>query len=445
MNTIKKRFGTFFSTIRDVFNLKELRERLLYTLFFVGIYRLGVRLILPGFDASVVTAARSTEGIKAMLDTLLGGALRTNSVFALGIMPYISASIMMQIASLNIAYVQRLQKEGAAGRAKKTQITRILTLFLALAQGLPLLREAFLTKKEYILVGPYFFYIVGVLLLATGTMFSLWLSDRITEKGIGNGSSVLIMSGIIASLPEGFLQELTSRFKVGQQLFFVIELTLIFFIVLAIIAFTQGKRKIYLQYARQMTLSNMPVRQKNRPHLPVKVNSSGVMPAIFAGMVLAGILFVARLFQERIDFAAWVVKKVNNPYTFSFNVGQSILIFIGTFLYTTIFTNPVEISDELKRNNGFIPGIKPGKDTARYIDEVIGRVTLPGALFLAVIAVLPALAIYARVDKTFSRFCGGTSMIILVGVLIDMVQQIQSYLFMRYYDRMMRDSSSIPV
>lgn len=435
-----------FTTTRDIFQLQELRSRLFYTVFFAAIYRLGTHIILPGLNP--VALIKSKIGVKAILDSLLGGSLNSYSVLALGITPYISASIMIQMASISIPYFQRLQKEGAAGRAKKNQIIRLLTLLITLVQSVPFLVEAIYNQKKALLVNKYYFFAVGILLIVAGTMFSLWLGDRITEKGVGNGTSVLIMVGIVSNLPGGIWREYencsSQDYPTQFLLFFIVELLILFFITLLLIAFMQAKRKIYLQYARQMINSQQQIYQHNRPHLPIKVNGSGVMPIIFANLFLVGILMVARLLRERLEVASWLAKKLADQHTWEFNAAQAFLVFTGTFLYTAVFTNPVEIADDLKRNNGFIPGVKPGKPTSNYIDSIISKITLPGATFLAAIAMLPSGAIYFGITKEFSRFYGGTSMIILIGVILEIVQQIESYLFMRYYDRMIQGPNLLP-
>lgn len=426
-------------TIRDIFELEDLRSRLSYTLFIVLVYRLGTHLVLPGLDPEEFIGPKA--GVKSILDSLLGGSLNTYSVLALGITPYISASIMIQMLSLTIPYFQRIDKEGASGRVKKARITRILSLFLAVAQSIPYLYDAYYNQKSALLVGQYYLFVIGCLLIISGTMFSIWLGDRITEKGIGNGTSVLIMVGIISNLPGALYREYDNSRK--YLLFLVCEFIILFFLILVLIAFMQGVRKIHLQYARQIGRTGHSY-QSNRDYLPIKMNSSGVMPIIFANMFLVFILVVSRLLRDYFSLASRLESILLQQESWQFNAAQAVLIFLGTFLYTAVFTNPMEIADDLKRNNGFIPGIKPGRPTASYIDTIIARITFPGAIFLAIVAMLPAIAIYFSVTKELSKFYGGTSLLIVIGATLEMVQQIESYLFMKYYDRMMHSSSTLP-
>ncbi len=419
-------------TIRDIFELEELRSRLTYTLFILFIYRLGTHLVLPGLNPAELLG--SQMGVKSILDSLLGGSLNTYSILALGITPYISASIMIQMLSLTIPYFQRLNKEGVAGRAKKTRITRILSLFTAVAQSIPYLYDAYYNQKAALLVERYYLFGIGCLLIVSGTMFSIWLSDRITEKGIGNGTSVLIMAGIISNLPGALYREYDKSRK--YLLFLVFEFLILFFLIFILIAFMQGVRKIHLQYARQIGRTRHTY-QSNREYLPVKMNSSGVMPIIFANIFLIFILLVSRFFRDYLSLASRLENILLQQDSWQFNAAQALLVFLGTFLYTAVFTNPMEIADDLKQNNGFIPGIKPGRPTAHYIDTIITRITFPGAIFLALIAMLPALAIYFGITKEFSKFYGGTSLLIIIQAILEMVKQIESHLFMKYYERMM--------
>ncbi len=421
---------TFLSTIRKVFTIEDFYTRLSNTLLFVAIYRAGTYILLPGIDHIKFT--RDVTGILAWLDRLLGGSLATYSLFGLGITPYISASIVIQFATISIPYFQRLQKEGPAGRNKLNQITRLIALAVAPIQGIPYLYK--IVGTNTLLMSKYYFIGISAVLLTTGTMFCIWLADRITEKGLGNGTSILITAGILSSLPSAIGIEI-NNIGTNNMLIFVIELVILFFIIQLLITFMQGIRRIPLQRARQTIGTYIP-QKRRREYLPIKVNAAGVMPIIMASMISATPRVIGYLLRNKSEKAAWVEQIMSDVNGWHYNLFLSILIFFSTYLYIAVFINPTEIANNLKRENGFIPGIKPGNPTANYIDSILSKITLPSSLFLACIAIVPALAYYLGITKEFSKFFGGTSLLIVIGSILELAQQIESYLFMGYYDSM---------
>ena len=424
--------NNWFTTVRNIFRTKDLRARIFNTFLFVTIFRLGTFIILPGIDPS--TIKKSTNSFLALLDTLLNSSsLRTASIFSLGIVPYISASIIMQVVSLTIPYFQRLKKEGASGKMKLNQITRILALTMVPIQGSGYIGYM-LNANAAILMIPnrYYFFFLSILLLATSTMFCIWLADRISSKGLGNGSSVLILANMVSSLPGALYVEYDST----SFLFFFIELLLLFVIILTTIFLTRGIRKIPLQYATQMLASSTSYGGRHQ-YLPLSMNSAGVMPIIFAQTLTTGPLFCAKWLASRSTKAASIAAVLENPYSWQYNLILSALIFVATFFYAAIFINTTEIADDLKRSNGFIPGVKPGKKTTEYIDMILSRIALPSSIFLVLIAIMPVGAHkMIGVTKEMSRFFGGTSLLIGIGVIIDTSQKIESYLFSTYYSEM---------
>lgn len=425
---------SWINTIRNVFETKELRTRLYNTFFYAIIFRLGTFIILPGIDPTLVKA--NTSGFLALLDTLLNSSsLRTSSIFSLGIAPYISASIITQITSLTIPYFQRLKKEGPAGREQLNQFTRYLTLAMA-----PLQCSTYMlylvnnpASSRMILLPKLYFLPLSILILTSGTMFCVWLADRISSKGIGSGSSVLISVGILSGLPGALYMEYDNT----SLFFFMIELLLLLAIITITTAFMQGVRKIPLQYASQMIHAQANYRTSGVPQfLPIGLNSAGVMPIIFAQTLIAMPLIGAKLLAKKSTKAAAIVAVLQDQYSWQYNVILGTLIFMGTFFYAAIFVNAVEMADELKRSNGFIPGIKSGKSTAEYIDAVLSKITFPGSLFLVLVAIMPLGAFkFIQTTKEMSRFFGGTSLLILIGVILDIVQRIQSHLFSNYYSQ----------
>lgn len=421
-------------TLKTIYKNEDLRSRILTTLGLVLVYLLGTVIVLPGInpkELTNLTDQASREGLLGLINMFSGGAFSRASVFALGIMPYISASIVVQLFGIVIPYFQRLQREGESGRKKITQITRYLTVLITAAQA-----SSYLANLKYTLpaeafcVSGGFFWVSSVIMLIAGTMFIMWLGERITDKGIGNGISLLIMIGIVNRFPEAFAQEFTARVGgVGQILLFLVEL----FVMACVISFTillvQGVRRIPVQYAKRIIGNKLygGVSQS----LPIKVNAAGVMPIIFA----QAIMFMPMAFSGFTSSHDSPILMAFTDYTgFWYNFVFALLIVVFTYFYTAITMSPVQISEELKRNNGFIPGVKPGKDTAEKIDKVMSRIALPGAIFLAIIGILPAFAMKVGVTNSFAHFFGGTSLLIMVGVILDTLQQIDSHLINRNGD-----------
>ena len=392
-------------------------------------------MVLPGIDPVILKAITGeASGIFGIINTFLGGAFSRASIFALGIMPYISASIVIQLFTVAVPYFQKLQKEGESGRKRLTQITRVLTIAITLAQGASYL--AMTIPSEAIVIDPFWFKTTAVVILVAGTMFCMWLGEKITDKGIGNGISMLIMIGIIASLPAQLLNEVVYTRGLDGALIMVLELIALFFVVMAVVAFTQATRRIPVQYAKQVVGNKVYGGQ--RQFIPLKVNAAGVMPIIFAQALMFIPPMVAGLWAQDSDVAQYIQTVFANPTSWQYTVLFGVMILIFTFFYTAITVNPNQIADDLKRNGGFVPGIKPGKQTAEFIDGILTRITLPGSIFLAIVAILPTFAVLAGVSVGFSQFFGGTSLLIMVGVILDTLQQIESYLLMRHYEGMMK-------
>ena len=421
----------FFTTIRDIFSIEDLRIRILNTIGFLIIFRLGSWVVLPGVDPDKLT---TPGGIFDFLNIFLGGAFNRASIFALGIMPYISASIVIQLLTVAVPYFQKMQKEGDSGRKKMNQITRVLTIAITAAQAISYLTVTI--PAEAIMVSNRFFFTVSsVIIITTGTMFCMWLGERITDKGIGNGISMLIMIGIIAGFPSALIQEAAAKGMQGALLF-ILEILALFFVVMATVMLTQAVRRVPVQYAKQVVGNKVYGGQ--RQYIPLKVNASGVMPIIFAQALMFIPGMVAGLWRESSDIANTIGNTFNDFTSWQYNVVFGILVVVFTFFYTAITVNPNDIADNLKRNGGFVPGIKPGKQTSEYLDTILTRITFPGSVFLAIVAILPAIASLAGVTRGFSYFYGGTSLLIMVGVILDTLQQIESYLLMRHYDGMMK-------
>ncbi len=421
----------FFKTIQNIFSIEDLRIRILNTLGFLIVFRLGSFIVLPGIDPELLGDA-SSGGIFGLLDTFLGGSFSRASIFALGIMPYISASIVIQLLTVAVPYFQKMQKEGESGRKRLTQITRVLTIVITAFQAWGYLSATI--PSEAILYSGIFFHVSSVIILASGTMFCMWLGEKITDKGIGNGISMLIMIGIISRLPTSLIAEMTSRGMSGA-LAFVLEIVALFFVVMAVVALTQATRRIPIQYAKQVVGNKM--YGGKRDYIPLKVNASGVMPIIFAQALMFIPPLIAGIWRES-EVGNYIGSTFSNPFSWQYNLLFAILILLFTFFYTAITVNPNDIADNLKRNGGFIPGIKPGKQTSEFIDQVLTKITLPGSVFLAIVAILPAFAQLAGVTSSFAQFYGGTSLLIMVGVILDTLQQIESYLLMRHYEGMMK-------
>jgi len=431
----------FIDTIKNIGKIEDLKKRLLYTLGIVLIYRLGSYIVLPGINPQGLSQLQqqSSDGLLGLLNMFSGGAFSNASIFALGIMPYISASIVIQLLGLAIPYFQKLQKEGESGRRKMNQITRLLTIVIVALQA-----PAYMTNvirqvpRMYIYpfdptatVIPPFFFISSVIILIAGTMFIMWLGERITDKGIGNGISLIIMVGIIARLPFALVGEFAARIEAqgGGLVIFLVELVVFIVVVMLCILLVQGTRKIPVQYAKRVVGNRQygGVRQ----YIPLKVNAAGVMPIIFAQAIMFLPMTFAGFGSEGMGKFAATFSNING---FWYNFTFFVLIVFFTYFYTAITVNPTQMAEDMKKNGGFIPGIKPGKKTAEYIDTVMSRIVLPGSLFLGLVAVMPAIVRMFGVNTQFAQFFGGTSLLILVGVVLDTLQQIESHLLMRHYD-----------
>ena len=426
----------FIEYLRNCWKVEDLRQRLLITLLFVAIYRFGSFVVLPGIDPSNLNNLHSqTEGgLMSLLDMFSGGAFSNASIFALGIMPYISASIVMQLLAVAVPYFQKMQREGESGRKKISMYTRYLTVAILLFQAPSYLLNLKYQASQALSTGISWtvFMFPATIILAAGSMFILWLGERITDKGVGNGISLIIMIGIIARLPQAFFQEFTSRLQAisgGGIIMFIAELLILYAVICAAIVLTQGVRKVPVQYAKRVVGGKQ--FGGARQYIPLKLFAANVMPIIFAQALMFIPLAFVRYQSEN---ASWAVRSLLDNRSLLYNIIYVILIILFTYFYTAITMNPTQMAEDMKRNNGFIPGVKPGKDTADYIDTIMSRITLPGSLFIAFIAIMPALAGLLNVQQAFSQFFGGTSLLILVGVVIDTLQQIESYLMMRHYD-----------
>lgn len=422
----------FFETIRNIFSIEDLRVRILNTIGFLIIFRLGSFIALPGIDPTLLGDS-AQGGILDLLNTFLGGSFSRASIFALGIMPYISASIIVQLLGFAVPYFQKLQKEGDSGRKRMNQITRVLTIFITAFQAYGYIRGTI--DPAAIINNNLFFYASSIIILISGTMFCMWLGERITDKGIGNGISVLIMIGIVSRFPGAIIDEAVNQRGMQQAILFVVEIIALFFVVMGVIMLTQATRRIPIQYAKQV-IGNKLYGGK-RDFIPLKLNSSGVMPIIFAQALMFIPALISGIWKDT-DAGAYIGSAFADFTTWEYNLLFGSLILIFTFFYTAITINSNDIADNLKRNGGFVPGIKPGKDTANFIDTVLSRITLPGALFLVTIAILPAFAVKVGIGQSFAQFFGGTSLLIMVGVILDTLQQIESYLLMRHYEGMMK-------
>jgi preprotein translocase subunit SecY len=421
----------FFQTIKNIFSIEDLRVRILNTMGFLIIFRLGSFIVLPGIDPNALAGAPQ-EGILALLNTFLGGSFSRASIFALGIMPYISASIIVQLLTVAVPYFQKMQKEGDSGRKRLNQITRVLTIFITGFQSYGYIRG---TLTDAIIEPGFFFYFSSITILIAGTMFCMWLGERITDKGIGNGISMLIMIGIVSRFPGSIIDEAVNNRGLSGGIIFVIELLALFAVVMGVILITQATRRIPIQYAKQVVGNKL--YGGKRDFIPLKLNSAGVMPIIFAQALMFIPALIAGIWRDS-DIGAYIGSTFSDFTSWQYNLLFGSLILIFTFFYTAITINSNDIADNLKRNGGFVPGVKPGKQTAEFIDTVLSRITLPGALFLVIIAVMPAFAVIAGVGQNFAQFFGGTSLLILVGVVLDTLQQIESYLLMRHYEGMMK-------
>ena len=426
----------FIQTIKNIWKVEDLRVRIGITLLFVAIYRFGSFVVLPGIDTSKLgrLQEQTSDGLMSLLDMFSGGAFSNASIFALGIMPYISASIVVQLLAIVLPAFQKMQREGESGRRKINQYTRYLTIAILIPQGFAYLANLKYTAGAAIGVDANLaFMITSTIILAAGSMFILWLGERITDKGLGNGVSLIIMIGIIARFPQALIQEFTSRMTGaagGGVVMFLLEIVLLILVICAGVALLRGTRKIPVQYAKQAT--GGAVVSGARQYLPLKVNAANVMPIIFAQAIMF-IPMVIMGYGATGEPSAFVQMMSDNT-SWLYNLVFALLIVLFTYFYTAITINPMQMAEDMKRNNGFIPGVKPGKPTAEYIDTIMSRITLPGSLFLALIAILPAFAGSLGLQQEFAAFFGGTSLLILVGVILDTLQQIESHLMMRHYD-----------
>ena len=424
----------FIQTIQNIFKIEELRNRIIYTVILLLVFRLGSFIVLPGIDPVQLAGfkAQATEGLQGLLNLFSGGAFGNASIFALGVMPYISASIVIQLLTIMVPALQRLQREGESGRRKVNQYTRFLTIVILLFQV-----PAYLTNLRVQLEDSAFMVNTGFLyqvtsgaILVAGTMFVMWLGERITDRGLGNGISLIIMIGIVARLPQSLLAEIGVRWTEtnGGLMYFIIEMILLYFVFVFSIALVQAVRRIPVQYAKRIVGNKQygGVRQ----YIPLKINAAGVMPIIFA----QALMVIPMMFSS---FSSNLASSFN-PFGFWYTFMVFILVVAFTYFYTAITVNPTNMAEEMKKNGGFIPGVKPGKKTAEYIDTIMSRITLPGSIFLGLIAILPTFAVKLGVNDQFAQFFGGTSLLILVGVVLDTLQQVESHLLLRHYDGLMK-------
>ena len=429
-------------TLRNIFKIEELRTKLLNTFLFIAVYRLASHIVLPGVDPNLLGSLKNqaSQGIFGLLDMFAGGAFSQASIVALGIMPYISASIVVQILGVAVPYFQKMQKEGESGRNKINQITRWLTVLVVAGQAPGYLvnlraqaQSAIIAYSNPDALSPTLWWITSIIILISGTLFVMWLGERIQEKGIGNGISLLIMVGIIARLPFALRDEFMSRLNQtgGGLIMFLVELVALFAVVVVSILLVQGTRKIPVQFAKKIVGNRQygGVRQ----YIPLKVNAAGVMPIIFAQAIMFIPATIAQFFPESSSMQG-IAHSMTDFHSVGYNVSFALLIILFTYFYTAITVNPNQMADDMKKNGGFIPGIKPGKQTASFIDDVMSKITLPGSIFLAIVAILPAMTKVLGVSNNFAQFYGGTSLLILVGVILDTLQQIESHLLMRHYD-----------
>jgi preprotein translocase subunit SecY len=424
----------FIETLKNIYKIEDLRARILYTLGIILIYRLGSKVVLPGVNPMELAElnSKASQGVLGILDMFSGGAFSHASIFALGIMPYISASIVVQLLTMAVPYFQRLQREGESGRRRMNQITRYLTVFILIIQAPTYLTQ--IPVGARVLPG-FFFTISSVIILTSGTMFVMWLGEKITDKGLGNGISLIIMIGIISRFPFAFTGEFLARMdKAGGGLVaFLVEMVFLFLVFVVSILLVQGTRRIPVQYAKRIVGNKQygGVRQ----YIPLKVNAAGVMPIIFAQAIMFLPLTFARYGGQT---TTGILHVFSNFDGFWYNLVFGLMIVAFTYFYTAITINPQRMAEEIRKNGGFIPGVKPGKKTVEFLDNILSRITLPGSVFLALVAILPAFARMIGMTQGFAQFYGGTSLLILVGVVLDTLQQIESHLLMRHYDGLMK-------
>ena len=432
----------FIETIKNIYKIEELRKRLVYTFLLILVYRFGCFVVLPGIDASMIAGLQSTaqEGLVGLLNMFSGGAFGNASIFALGVMPYISASIVVQLLAVFVPRFRKMQMEGEAGRRKMNQITRLLTILIIAIQGPAYLATVHnqIPASAFVAVNSlgwsnFVYNLVATVILMAGSMFVMWLGERITDRGIGNGISIIIMIGIVARLPYALVAEIGEKLSInnGGLILLLVEFLVWFFVIVAAISLVQAVRKVPIQYAKRVVGNKLygGVRQ----YVPLKINAAGVMPIIFAQALMIFPMLFARW-----DATRGLAATLGDYTGFWYNFILFILIVLFTFFYTAVTVNPRMMAENLKNNGGFIPGVKPGKQTVEYLDNIMDRVTLPGSFFLGIIAILPAIAMIFGVNNSFASFFGGTSLLILVGVVLDTLQQVESYLLMRHYDGLMK-------
>ena len=430
----------FVNTIKNIWKIEDLRKRIIITIVLVLMYRFGCFVVLPGISPAELDALRNftSSGLMQLLDMFSGGAFSQASIFALGIMPYITASIVIQLLGMVLPQFQKMQREGESGRTKLNQYTRYLTVFILLLQG-----PAYLMNLQYQVAAAggvssfgYFDIIYLTIILAAGSMFIMWLGEKITDKGIGNGISFIILVGIIARFPGAFAQEFANRLTTAQGglVMFLIEFILLFAVIAGAVMLVQGVRRVPVQYAKRI-VGNRQVGGV-RQYIPLKVNAANVMPIIFAQAIMFIPITLAGFNAN--GQSSWVVRQFSDMTGFWYNAVYFVLIILFTYFYTAVTVRPNDIADGLKRNNGFVPGVKPGSKTAEYLDSIMSRITFPGSLFLGVVAILPAFASICGVSREFAQFFGGTSLLIMVGVVLDTLSQVESHLSMHHYDGLMK-------
>jgi len=429
-------------TINDIWSIEELRNKILLTLGFMAIYRFAAQVPLPGIDITVAQAALANQtsggGILGLLDMFTGGAFAQASIVALGIMPYISASIVVQLMGIAVPYLQKLQKDGESGRKKINQITRWLTIAITMVQGPAYITNIYqLIPSSAFYISGSMFWLSSMVILTAGTIFAMWLGEKITDKGIGNGISLLIMIGIIARFPESFIQEAVSKITAsnGGMIMILIEVIVWFLVIMVCVYLVTAVRRIAVQYARKTVAGNISNVAGSRDYLPLKLNSSGVMPIIFAQAIMFAPALLASSDNQTIKS---IGIEFSDMFGLWYNVLFAVLIIIFSYFYTAITIPTNKMADDLKRSGGFIPGIRPGKDTAEMLDRVLSLITFPGSLFLAIVAILPAIVVKFGLTQSWALFYGGTSLLIMVGVAIDTIQQINSHLLNRHYDGLMK-------
>lgn len=430
------------NTFKNIFKIEELRQKILLTMVMILIYRIGSFVVLPGIDPNALSSLSNTgsKGLLGLLDMFVGGSFARASIFALGVMPYISASIAVQLLTLAVPYFQKMQKEGESGRKKINQYTRYLTVAITALQAIGYVTFLRSITQNAIVIHPFWFTITTVFALTAGTLFCMWMGEKITDKGIGNGTSIIIMTGIMARLPFSFFAELNGRMAgAGGMVIFLIEIIILIAVVAGIIMLVQGTRRIPVQYAKRVIGNRQYGGGRN--FIPLRVNSSGVMPIIFAQALMFIPSFVAQFLPESDLMQSIQSGSFQNSFWYNFFFFVMVVAF--TYLYTALIINPTQMAEDMKRNNGFIPGIKPGRPTADFIDAVVSRITLPGALCLAFVAILPAIAGAFGVNSSFASFYGGTSVLIAVAVMLDTLQQIESHLLMHHYDGLMKGGARI--